>query len=336
MLEGQDCKMNALLTLSILLFTLIAWLGLYLLARDIGDLRLRWTGLGLCIYALLLASQIVLHGPYLWLLFGVGIVLLGVDMVMARQGVIHLGEAFWPDFLRSLDASILFALLFGTPVALTMLLATGSTKSMLVLLLITMTLALASQVFAAWVQQQLDRLAFTAFPRLQQQRAELRATVDALPKIDETVNPNTWNETEFVRLTRRALSHYGDLPRLSTSPLTRLPTIDARLAARQAPENTLERAAELKCLLQEAICRLKPSGDEPFNTSEAWRHYNALYFPYVVGLKPYSRRADHTSLDPTQQQALDWLRTQVPERTLHNWQNSAAKLVAQYLRESEK
>ncbi len=323
-----------MLTLPILLFTLIAWLGMYLFARDPADLRLRWTGVGLCVYALLLASQIVLHGAYLWLLFGIGVVLIGLDVMMARQGVIHFGEAFWPDFFRSLDASVLFALLFGTPVALTMLLATGSTRPMLILLLLTITLAMASQVFAAWIQQQLDRVAFAAFPRLQQQRAELRATVEALPKIDETVNTNTWDETEFVRLTRRALSHYGDLPRLSTSPLTRLPTIDARLAARQAPENTLERAAELKCLLQEAILRLKPPGDEPFNPSEAWRHYNALYFPYVVGLKPYSRRAEHIHLEPAQQQALDWLRTQVPERTLHNWQNSAAKLVAQYLREA--
>jgi hypothetical protein len=30
---------------------------------------------------------------------------------------------------------------------------------------------------------------------------------------------------------------------------------------------------------------------------------------------------------------LEWFRTNVPERTLHNWQNAAAKLVAQDLRE---
>ena len=38
-------------------------------------------------------------------------------------------------------------------------------------------------------------------------------------------------------------------------------------------------------------------------------------------------------LDPAAQEALDWFRTYIPERTLYNWQNAAAKLVAQDLRE---
>ncbi|MCX6049418.1 MAG: hypothetical protein NT075_30325, partial [Chloroflexi bacterium] len=159
-------------------------------------------------------------------------------------------------------------------------------------------------------------------------------TIEVLPKIDETINVSSWDETEFVRLTRRALSHYGDLPHLAASPLTRLPLIDMRLATHPDAASTLQRATELKRLLQEAILQLKPTGDAAFNSSEAWRHYNALYFPYVVGLKPYSRRVEYTNLDPASQQALDWLRAQVPERTLHNWQNAAAKLVAQYLKET--
>jgi hypothetical protein len=52
-----------------------------------------------------------------------------------------------------------------------------------------------------------------------------------------------------------------------------------------------------------------------------------------MGLKPYSRRSDHDGLDSTAQAALDWFTLYVPERTLHNWQNAAAKLVAQDLRE---
>ena len=137
-------------------------------------------------------------------------------------------------------------------------------------------------------------------------------------------------------LTRRALSHLSDLPRLAASPLAHLPIIDQRLAARNAADHTLERAAELKRLLLEAICQLKPPGEEPFSPADAWRHYNALYFPYVIGLKPYNRRNDHIDLDPASQQALDWLRAGVPERTLHNWQTAAARLVAQYLAELQK
>ena len=97
--------------------------------------------------------------------------------------------------------------------------------------------------------------------------------------------------------------------------------------------NTLTRAAELKRLLTDAIIHLKPAGENGFNSTDEWRYYNALYFPYVLGLRPYSRRAEYTDLDDSAQAALDWFRSQVPERTLHNWQNSAAKLVAQYLRE---
>ncbi len=33
------------------------------------------------------------------------------------------------------------------------------------------------------------------------------------------------------------------------------------------------------------------------------------------------------------QEVLAWFRQQVPERTLHNWQTAAARLVAQDLRE---
>jgi hypothetical protein len=109
-----------------------------------------------------------------------------------------------------------------------------------------------------------------------------------------------------------------------------------RLAARHAPDNTLERAAELKTLLAESITRLKPRDQGDFGVSEAWRYYNALYFPYVAGLKPYSRREEVNGLDPAAHQALAWFQTQVPERTLHNWQNAAARLVAQDLREQSK
>jgi hypothetical protein len=45
----------------------------------------------------------------------------------------------------------------------------------------------------------------------------------------------------------------------------------------------------------------------------------------------YCRRDVH-DIDPAARQALDWFRASVPERTLHNWQNAAARLVAQDLR----
>jgi hypothetical protein len=96
----------------------------------------------------------------------------------------------------------------------------------------------------------------------------------------------------------------------------------------------LERANELKTLLREGIDCLKPAAGDAFQSGDEWRYYNALYYPYVVGLKPYSRRTLHDDdLPPAQQDALEWFQTYVPERTLYNWQTAAAKLVAQHLRE---
>ena len=78
---------------------------------------------------------------------------------------------------------------------------------------------------------------------------------------------------------------------------------------------------------------LKPRDRGEFGTTDEWRFFNVHYYPYVVGLKPYSRRTDHAALETHIQEALNWFQTQVPERTLHNWQSAAAGLVAQDLRE---
>jgi hypothetical protein len=161
----------------------------------------------------------------------------------------------------------------------------------------------------------------------------LRASAEALPKIAETLDADISDQAELARLTRRALSQMGNLPKLAASPLTRLPVVEQRLARANGGDNTLERAAALKFLLTEAILRLKPTNGDDFGVTDEWRHYNALYFPYVIGLKPYSRRADYTDLDNVGRQALEWFHLQVPERTLYHWQNAAAQLVAQYLQE---
>ncbi|GIV97236.1 MAG: hypothetical protein KatS3mg057_1893 [Herpetosiphonaceae bacterium] len=155
----------------------------------------------------------------------------------------------------------------------------------------------------------------------------------ALPRIRTDVDLATIDEAEFTRLTRRALSHYGDLTRLASNPLTALPMLVKRLEQRGAPQDPIERAAELKALLAESIERLKPRGKGDFGTSDEWRYYNALYFPYIVGLRPYSRRASHQHIDdPAAKAALEWFQSAVPERTLYNWQTAATNLIAHDLR----
>jgi hypothetical protein len=114
--------------------------------------------------------------------------------------------------------------------------------------------------------------------------------------------------------------------------LTQLPVIDERLAARGVADQPVERANELKALLADHIARLKPRDGGEFGTTEQWRHYNSLYFPYVVGVRAYAQNATAAGLDPVARLAWQWLVTEVPQRSLHNWQNAAARLIATNLR----
>src|SRR5215213_4738358 len=270
--------------------------------------------------------------PRSWALLGVGLDLVLLDIAIAGFDAFDEGETLLADITRSFIAALLAALLFGIQVVLAMLVS-GATFAMLVLLLATVAAAITLTIFADPLQSALDQLVFARSPGLRRARDDARAAASALPRLDALIDLASMDAAEFARLTRRALSHYGDLPRLATNPLTRLPQIERRLAQRGTPNDILAPASELKALLAESVARLKPRSQVDFGTSDEWRHYNALYFPYIAGLKPYSRRAAHDRLEPPFQLALEWFQANVPERTLYNWQTAAAKLVAQDLRE---
>lgn len=273
--------------------------------------------------------------PATLLLVSVDFDLLALGVAVAWCTAFDAGETLRRDMLRSLLAAIAVAALFGGQVVVAMVAGPGVTPELTALLLGTVAAAVCVQVLAGPAHGLLDRLVFARSPGLARQRAELRDAEAALPRRDEHAVLADLDQDEFSRLTRRALSGYGDLARLTASPLANLPVIDQRLAARNAPDQPLERAAELKALLLESIRRLKPRDGE-FGTTEEWRYYNALYYPYVVGLRPHRRTVDRRSLDPQTRQAYDWFAASVPERTLHNWQNAAARLVAADLRDASR
>jgi hypothetical protein len=282
-------------------------------------------GLGLVLFPL---APLPTH----WVVLAIGFDMGLLGIAIALLDAFDEGETLRYDMIRSFIAAALAASMFGIAVAATIVLGAVFSPPLIALLLTVIALAIAGQTLADPFQALIDRLAFPRAQALQQARAELRESVSALPKIDVGLPLADLDEAEFTRLTRRALSHYGDLGRLAANPLTQLPVVEARLHARGAPDHPLERAAELKSLLAESIARLKPREQSDFGTSDAWRYYNALYFPYVAGIRPYSRRTIADELDPTAQKALAWFAAQVPERTLHNWQNAAARLVAADIR----
>jgi hypothetical protein len=185
-----------------------------------------------------------------------------------------------------------------------------------------------SQVFANAIQRVIDRLTMADQLTLNKQREVLRGTADALPRL-VSVDVMALDDDMFVSMTRRAISHLGDLPKLATSPLMNLPAV-----VNAPTDNPLDRVMVLRTLLIESIERLKPVREAEFGTTDEWRHYNALHFPYVRGIKPYGRRYGNDMGDEASRQAFVWFQSAVPERTLRNWQQAAAKLVAHDLRSS--
>ena len=311
----------------LILLELLACAGLLvLLARRAGPERIY---LLLAVIALFIAlSTGLLVLPLGWIPPAWGLTLLGLDMLSLGLAVtvwdaFDQSQAIRAPLLRSFVSAFYYA---GALAAIGLLAGTSSATSSqnppagpTFLLLALVGFGILTQTFSDRIQSLLDNMVYTQ--DIHAQRELLRSTAEALPRLS-SLAPLSDDDEEFARLTRRALSQLGDLPKLAASPLTLLPAL-----AHSGP-NPLDRARALKTALTESILRLKPQTAAAFGATDEWRYYNALYFPYVAGLKLYTRLPDHTNLDEASRQALDWFQSSVPERTLRNWQNSAARLVA--------
>src|SRR5271170_7124804 len=266
-----------------------------------------------------------------WLaLASTGCDVLCLGVAVALWDAFDEGQALRADMLRSFTgAGMVVALLGGQMLVAIELTRRQSTAQIALTVLLFTSLAIAASVQV--LADLLAGLVFSRAPMLRAHRETLRRTQSALPL--RLADPlDDFDDDTFARLTRRALGHYGDLSKLVANPLTALPAIDERLAARGAPDQPLERAIELKALLADRIAALKPRDGGDFGTTEQWRYYNSLYFPYVVGVRAYAQNATAAGLDPTARQAWQWFVTEVPQRSLHNWQNAAARLIAADLR----
>ncbi|MFD0621140.1 hypothetical protein ACFQZR_27335 [Paenibacillus sp. GCM10027629] len=264
---------------------------------------------------------------------GAGMLLFG-GYILIKE-IREQGETWLPDLFRSFDYSIFFTLIFSGQVALVIWLGTetGFNATTLSLLMVSMMISIAFQVLVYPIRAMLDNFALMTFPKLRSERSKLRLVESVQVRINEESKPDEMDDEELYRLIRRALSNLGNLERLAASPLTQLKLMDERLRMRGAADGVLERANELKSLLIHSIMQMKPNQDEPFGTTDEWKFYNALFFPYVIGIKPYSVRYSDDQLDQPSKDALEWFRTYVPERTCYNWQNAGSRLIATSLKE---
>jgi hypothetical protein len=271
--------------------------------------------------------------PGQYVLPAIGIDLLFLGFCIAWFDAFDEGETFLPDMISSFVLTLIVVMIFAGQVGFAIAIQTGLTEGMRILMITTIVASILLAVFGNTLQNKLDVLAFSRVPSVREARTRLRMESNILSRKDAEINLSALREEERSRLTRRALSHFGDLTRLASSPLTQLPAIESRLKSHNKPDTTLDRASELKLLLTESIMKLKPQSDKLFDTTDEWRFYNALYFPYVAGLRPYSKNQEK-DLASHEMEAIHWFRTLVPERTLHNWQNAGAKLIAKDLWES--
>ena len=264
--------------------------------------------------------------PRAWMILAVGLDLILLGVAITIWDAFDEGESIRSHIFRSFVSSAYYAGALTAVIILAIVIDGQMTLGKLIALICVIAFGILTQTFSHTIQTMLDHLTMSGEATVNDQREVLRLTADALPRLS-ALDPVNVDEEEFARLTRRAISHLGDLPKLASSPLTNLASI-------RTPDNVnpLDRAHGLKSLLIESIQRLKPQGSEKFGTTDEWRYYNSLYFPYVLGLKPFTRRTNKQFLDETSRQALEWFQTSVPERTLHNWQNAAAKLIADDLR----
>jgi hypothetical protein len=237
------------------------------------------------------------------------------------------GERLWPDLRRSAAGAAVGALLVGGPATLTML-AVPNRWLVTVLQFVIVAAVMAYAGLLGPVRRFLDRIAFPHDDRLRQDRQALALLSEALPRRRERHTLLRINEEEFHRLTVQALDNFGDLARLLRSPLIDLPTVDRRLTGENA-EKPMARALQLRAVLQESVARLKPDG--LFGTTDEWRHYNALHYCCVVGLRPYERKPVTDGLDRDARRALEWFRRYVPRRSLRQWQREGAARVADRL-----
>ncbi|NDJ77734.1 MAG: hypothetical protein GYB65_15890 [Chloroflexi bacterium] len=284
--------------------------------------RERWLLVAASIFLTLsLGSLLLPRLPRDVALLAVGTDLLLVGYVVAVLDADNVGEVFLPAALRSLVAAALVAVIFGGQVGFAIIIE-GPSPTLRLLLVQVIAVSIALAVFAAPINNRLDRLLLPV--RVGQTRATLRAVGEGLPRTADDLDPVAMDDETFAKHTRRALSALNKPDKLAASPLMRLPELES--------ESPLERVTELRALLIERIQRLKPTGSDGYGTGDEWRYYNALYYPYVLGVRPFSRRTTIDQPDDELRTVLAWFQTQVPERTLYNWQTAAAALIARDLR----
>lgn len=121
--------------------------------------------------------------------------------------------------------------------------------------------------------------------------------------------------------------------------------VENRLKRDSLVDNRLNRAAVLKSILTEMIEHLRPAGNLTYGTTDTWRFFNVLFFPYVREISKKQafaearhladeRRKSGVTEKSEMEKALEWL-SDIEEDTFYKWQRRASDTIAESLREEE-
>jgi hypothetical protein len=244
------------------------------------------------------------------------------------------GHTVRRDLAAGMFKTLLVAGLLVLPWVISLAASDTWSFSATVALLFTLGVALLGVPLQEAFDSLLDRLLWRGNAGEPSARAALRTLLrETARQPDVFPSLTALDRDEFIRLTRRALTHLPNLPQLAASPLTTMQIVTVR-AGEHA--DALQRANTLRSILVECIESLRPPDRGAFGTTEEWRFYNALYYPYVAGISPYRHHtlaqvADENGV----REVVRWFQTDVPQRTMYNWQNRAAERIAAILLERE-
>jgi hypothetical protein len=206
---------------------------------------------------------------------------------MARYGALVAGENVLGDFIAYAATMVAILVVYGS-VLLILSPSYAWLERGLPLLLLVMTTHvvvnsrgdLLDRLFNAPLLGSLSGQLRDLGNRVVRQPDELSALTDVRETVDQILRERT-PETDLRVMVEGALRHLNDLPTLAQHPLL------AEVPALTEPSGTpLERAAQLRNALDQAIERLRPSGARPTPGSSVvggWLHYLVLKEAYVDG-----------------------------------------------------
>ena len=272
---------------------------------------------------------------YVLLLLGLG----AVGATLTLQSALLLGKDIRRDAVYSVTGLagllVLYLVLAGVLVGF-------DTTAHEVFALLLAALITTSHALYDVGRDWLDKVFFT--PLVRQERSSARAYEAALAVQPAGPHPDLATAKAFDDAVRRALTHLSDPTKLATSPLLNLTVVAQGVRDQQLEDNRLNRAAVLKEVLLDLLDGLRPADGGGRVTSDAWRYYNCLYYPYVRGIgrrraptvlrQLAERRKREGSGRGDLEQVLDWL-VQVDEDTFYKWQRRGSDTIAAALRERE-